>query len=37
MWRSSQPLPYQVNGAAKLGIRTMVNLRGPSDNSFYRF
>jgi len=37
MWRSSQPLPYQVNGAAKLGIRTIVNLRGPSDNSFYRF
>ncbi|BCW90121.1 hypothetical protein sos41_32890 [Alphaproteobacteria bacterium SO-S41] len=37
MWRSSQPLPYQITGAAKLGIRTIVNLRGPSDNSFYRF
>ena len=37
MWRSSQPLPYQINGAAKLGIRTIVNLRGDGDNSFYRF
>ncbi len=37
MWRSSQPLPYQIRGAAKLGIRTIVNLRGPGDNSFYRF
>jgi protein tyrosine/serine phosphatase len=37
MWRSSQPLPYQITGAAKLGIRTIVNLRGPSDSSFYRF
>ena len=37
MWRSSQPLPYQVNAAAKLGIRTIVNLRGAGDNSFYRF
>ncbi|MFT3809330.1 MAG: sulfur transferase domain-containing protein [Micropepsaceae bacterium] len=37
MWRSSQPLPYQINGAAKLGIKTIVNLRGDGDNSFYRF
>ncbi len=37
MWRSSQPLPYQINGAARLGIRTIVNLRGAGDNSFYRF
>lgn len=37
MWRSSQPLPYQINAAARLGIRTIVNLRGPGDNSFYRF
>lgn len=37
MWRSSQPLPYQVTGAARLGIRTIVNLRGAGDNSFYRF
>lgn len=37
MWRSSQPLPYQVRGAAKIGIKTIVNLRGDGDNSFYRF
>ncbi len=37
MWRSSQPLPYQINGAAKLGIKTIINLRGDGDNSFYRF
>lgn len=36
MWRSSQPLPYQVRAAAKRGIRTLINLRGPSDSSFYR-
>lgn len=36
MWRSSQPLPYQVHAAAKRGIRTLINLRGPSDTSFYR-
>lgn len=36
MWRSSQPLPYQVRAAAKRGIKTLVNLRGPSDTSFYR-
>ena len=37
MWRSSQPLPYQINSAARIGIRTIINLRGPSDTSFYRF
>jgi protein tyrosine/serine phosphatase len=36
MWRSSQPLPYQIRSAAKAGIRTIVNLRGPSDSAFYR-
>jgi len=36
MWRSSQPLPYQIARAARAGIRTIVNLRGPSDNAFYR-
>lgn len=36
MWRSSQPLPYQVKSAARAGIKTIVNLRGPSDNAFYR-
>jgi protein tyrosine/serine phosphatase len=36
MSRSSQPLPYQVRAAAKRGIKTLINLRGPSDTSFYR-
>lgn len=35
MWRSSQPLPYQIAAAARAGIKTIVNLRGPSDNAFY--
>jgi len=37
MWRSSQPLPYQVASAARAGVKTIVNLRGDGDNSFYRF
>lgn len=36
IWRSSQPLPYQVRAAAKRGVKTLINLRGPSDTSFYR-
>lgn len=36
MWRSSQPLPYQIRSAARAGIRTIINLRGPSDSAFYR-
>ena len=36
MWRSSQPLPYQIASAAKAGIRTIINLRGDSDSAFYR-
>jgi protein tyrosine/serine phosphatase len=36
MWRSSQPLPYQVRAAAKAGIKTIINLRGDSGAAFYR-
>ena len=28
-WRSAQPAPHQIRAAAELGIRTVVNLRGP--------
>jgi protein tyrosine/serine phosphatase len=27
-WRSAQPAPHQINAAAGLGVRTIVNLRG---------
>jgi protein tyrosine/serine phosphatase len=28
-WRSAQPAPHQVDRIARLGVRTIVNLRGP--------
>jgi protein tyrosine/serine phosphatase len=28
-WRSAQPAPHQIRHLARLGIRTIVNLRGP--------
>jgi len=28
-WRSAQPAPHQIERLARLGIRTIVNLRGP--------
>ena len=28
-WRSAQPAPHQIKAAAGLGVRTIVNLRGP--------
>jgi protein tyrosine/serine phosphatase len=28
-WRSAQPAPHDIAAAARLGIRTVVNLRGP--------
>ena len=34
-WRAAQPLPHQVRGLARRGIRTVVNLRGASDTSTY--
>ncbi|MHA1544909.1 MAG: phosphatase domain-containing protein [Alphaproteobacteria bacterium] len=35
-FRSSQPAPFQVRQAARMGIRTIVNLRGPSPEGHYR-
>lgn len=29
LWRSAQPAPHDVASAARLGVRTIVNLRGP--------
>jgi len=36
MWRSNQPSPRQVQAHAKLrGIRTILNLRGPTTQGYY--
>ncbi|QJE73497.1 dual specificity protein phosphatase family protein [Aerophototrophica crusticola] len=37
MWRSSQPTPAHVAAAAKMGIKTIINLRGRRDDcgSYY--
>lgn len=36
MWRSNQPSPAQIRAhAEKRGIRTILNLRGPSTKGFY--
>lgn len=35
IWRAAQPLPYQVGMLAKRGIKTIVNLRGPTDSTTY--
>lgn len=37
MWRSAQPSPGQLARAARLGIRTVVNLRGARDCASYLF
>ncbi len=34
-WRAAQPLPHQIRDAARRGIRTIVNLRGPVDTATY--
>lgn len=36
LWRSSQPAPWQIAQAARRGIRTIVNLRGPHSRYSYR-
>ncbi|MEC7616444.1 MAG: tyrosine-protein phosphatase [Pseudomonadota bacterium] len=36
MWRSNQPGPSQVHAAAGMGIRTIINLRGPRDDGGWR-
>ncbi len=30
-WRAAQPLPYQLRRAKKLGVKTVINLRGNED------
>ncbi|MEK9552685.1 MAG: protein tyrosine phosphatase, partial [Alphaproteobacteria bacterium] len=32
MWRSNQPGPGRVLAAAQMGVRTIINLRGPRDD-----
>ena len=36
MWRSNQPGPSRVHSAAGMGIRTIINLRGPCDDGGWR-
>lgn len=35
VWRSAQPLPYQIRRLARDGVRTIVNLRGQLDQATY--
>ncbi|MBI1238885.1 MAG: protein tyrosine phosphatase [Alphaproteobacteria bacterium] len=35
MWRASQPAPYQLAGAARLGVKTIINLRGARASGTY--
>jgi uncharacterized protein (TIGR01244 family) len=35
IYRSSQPLPHHINGFARMGIRTIVNLRGGTQYGSY--
>lgn len=34
-WRSAQPAPHQINALARLGVRTVVNLRGERASGSY--
>lgn len=36
MWRSNQPTPRRIEHAAQLGIRTIINLRGPRSDGGWR-
>ena len=36
-WRAAQPLPHQIRGLPRRGIRTVLNLRGESNSSTYAF
>jgi protein tyrosine/serine phosphatase len=36
-WRAAQPLPHQVRDLPRRGIKTIVNLRGPTDSSTYAY
>ncbi|MEM6850159.1 MAG: protein tyrosine phosphatase [Pseudomonadota bacterium] len=35
MWRAFQPAPFHVRKFAKMGVRTIINLRGESPTGFY--
>ena len=35
MWRANQPSPEQLEGYAKRGIKTILNLRGESEKGYY--
>jgi protein tyrosine/serine phosphatase len=37
VWRAAQPLPHQIAAIARMGIRTVVNLRGASDLATYAY
>jgi protein tyrosine/serine phosphatase len=37
VWRAAQPLPHQVAAAKRMGVRTIVNLRGASDLATYAY
>lgn len=34
-WRAAQPLPHQIRDLPRRGIKTIVNLRGPTSSSTY--
>ena len=36
MWRSNQPTPARIGGFATMGIKTIINLRGPRDDGGWR-
>ena len=35
-WRSAQPTPHRIAAAARMGIKTIINLRGKHDNGVWR-
>lgn len=37
VWRSAQPLPYQIRRYGREGVRTILNLRGRSKTTTYEF
>lgn len=37
VWRAAQPLPHQIAAAKRLGIRTVLNLRGQYDIATYAY
>lgn len=37
LWRAAQPLPHQIAAAKRQGIRTIINLRGPTNTATYAY